>query len=265
MISNKYYYGVYSMKKTHLFKSILSVSAFLTLLLIFSSFTVASESLVIMTENYPPFNYQEDGNLKGASVEIVQAIIDEIQVSSEIKLFPWARAYQNIQQDNNQVLFSMARTPSREDMFKWVGPLIQYDIYLYKKKGSAFSIQSIEDAKELVVGVKKNTARHTFLKKNGFENIYIDYSSEKFPLPKMLVTGRIDLWPIGKMSASHIAKIADINMNDIEPTIKILSQELYIAFSKTTPKETINKWRNALNTMKSNGRYDSIMNRYLQN
>ncbi|MCK5686202.1 transporter substrate-binding domain-containing protein [bacterium] len=234
-------------------------SILLTLLVLFPSFVFASPHLTIMTENYPPYNYQENNTLKGTSVEIIRAILEELQITSKIEFLPWSRAYKAIQQHDNQVLFSMSRTAARENMFKWVGPLIQDDVFLYKKKGSPISIQHLGDAKKYIVGVKKKTSRHNFLKKNGFEHIYIDHSSVKFPLLKMLLADRIDLWPMSKMSAAYILKLAEIDPNTIEPAFKILSQELYIAFSKSTSDEIINEWQTTLDTLNSNGKYNKIM------
>jgi len=237
----------------------LSFSVLLVLTLLFSFPAVASQPLTIMTENFPPYNYQEGEALKGPCVDIVKVIMNELNIQSAINVLPWPRAYHIIQQQDNQVLFSMARTPSRENLFKWVGPLVKYDVYLYNKKGMPASIHSPEEAKRYTFGVKKDTAGHNYLKQNGFEKIHIDYSPDKFNLPKLLVFERIDMWLMGEISAPYMVKLAGFSPEDIEPAFSLFSQELYIAFSKSTPDRIINNWQNTLDQLKSSGKYKEIL------
>ena len=231
-------------------------------LIFFTSPAGALSPLVIMTENYPPYNYLEQKTLKGPCVEIINSIMNDLHIESEIKILPWARAYFNIKEVDNQVLFSMARNASREDLFKWVGPLVKYDVFLYKKKGAPILIRSLEDSKKYKVGVKKDTAGHTFVKDNGFNKIIVDYTSSKFPLPRMLVEERIDLWLMGEISAPYMMKLAGVEPGTIEPAFNVYTQELYIAFSKSTPDGIIIRWQNALNRLKASGEYAVIMEKY---
>ncbi len=54
---------------------------------------VSAESFSIMTEEYPPFNYTEDGKLTGLSSEVMAELIKRIGHPNNIKVLPWARAY----------------------------------------------------------------------------------------------------------------------------------------------------------------------------
>ncbi|MGD8313299.1 MAG: hypothetical protein PVI17_01035, partial [Syntrophobacterales bacterium] len=53
-----------------------------------------SAELIILTENLPPLNYVEDGVLVGPSVDTVKEIQRRVGSQEEIKVYPWARAYQ---------------------------------------------------------------------------------------------------------------------------------------------------------------------------
>lgn len=218
--------------------------------------------LRIMTENFPPFNYMEDGVLKGPSVEIVEAILNDLQCDLPIDVLPWARAYKIIQEQDQQVLFSMARTPQREELFQWVGPLVKYDVYLYKSKEAPLPVTTLEEAKRFLIGVKNDTAGHRFLKDQGFSKIHVDYSSGKYPLPRMLLEKRIDLWLMGEISMPYIMEMEGYDAGAVEPVVKISSQELYIAFSRFTPEKIVAQWQKSLESLKKQGIYQQIMQRY---
>ena len=88
------------------------------------SFAQDASTLTYMTEEYPPYQYKEAGTLKGLSVDLLKLMWAKMGVPEQaIAVYPWARGYNLIQNHPNSVLFSMIRTPEREQMFKWVGPI----------------------------------------------------------------------------------------------------------------------------------------------
>jgi len=54
--------------------------------------TVSAKDLTYITEQYPLYNYQEDGMLQGISIDLLEKIWEKMNVSineSAIKLLPW--------------------------------------------------------------------------------------------------------------------------------------------------------------------------------
>jgi len=79
----------------------------------------ADTPFTVLTENVGEENYiGADGLVKGFNAEIVAEIIRRTGLSAQIRCIPWARSYRTIQTEKNVVLFSMARTPEREPLFK---------------------------------------------------------------------------------------------------------------------------------------------------
>jgi len=88
---------------------------------------------VYITEQFPPFSYQEDGKLQGISVDLLEKMLGHMNMTlnkSEINLLPWDQGYQMALQDNNTVIFSTGRIPEREALFKWVGPISSIKVVL---------------------------------------------------------------------------------------------------------------------------------------
>ncbi len=230
--------------------------------LIFFASTVFGADFRIMTEELPPFNYTEDGKVTGFSSEIVLAICERVGHAPTIKVLPWARAYKLILNEENKVLFSTTRTPQREELFKWVGPIYKPTIVFFAKKGSRLSIGSMDDAKTVKrIGTYLADAEETLLKEAGFENL--ESVGDDFLNPKKLLMGRIELWIAGDLEGIYKAKKAGLGSNDIEIVYEIKTKEYYIAFSKTTPNAEIQKWQAALDAMRQDGTYQKILEKYL--
>jgi polar amino acid transport system substrate-binding protein len=200
-----------------------------------------------MTENYPPFNYQDkDGNIIGITTEIVKEIQKNTGDDYPIKIMPWARAYKSIINKPNKVLFSMTRTPQREYLFKWVGPIANNTFVFYARSNSKIKINSLDEAKDdkYKIGTYLDGANEQYLKSQDFYNIY-SVPDDLLNLKK-LIKGRIDLWAAGETQGLYKAKQLKINPDEIKKIYKIKETQLYIAFSRTTPNSLITLWQNEL-------------------
>lgn len=223
--------------------------------------TCFSKDIVLMTEEYPPYNYTENGELTGLSIEVVRAVLKKIGHPDNIKSMPWSRSYNLIQKKSGHALFSTTRTEARENLFKWVGPLAPNTWCFYAKKGTGIALNSLEDAKKVgKIGTYKDDACELFLKEKGFTNID-SIINDNFN-PKKLVAGRIDLWIIGDVMGMHKAKKQGLE-DKITKVLDIKTTQLYIAFSKDTPDDIVNKWQAALDSLKADGTYDKILSKYL--
>ncbi|SHO49813.1 polar amino acid transport system substrate-binding protein [Desulfopila aestuarii DSM 18488] len=228
---------------------------------IFSVVPAMAEGLQIMTEDYPPFNYTENGQLSGLSTEVVQQLAKKVGNPGEIEEKPWARAYALIQKEDGFILYSMTRTESRENMFKWVGPVASNKWVFFAKKGSGISLASLDDAKKVgKIGTYKDDAAEIFLKEQGFTNLD-SVVDDSLNVPK-LMAGRVNLWVVGELQGIYKAKLQGVG-DQLEKVMDVKDTELYIAFSKNTPDDVIVKWQAALDEMKADGSFDALVKKYM--
>ncbi|MGL1932924.1 MAG: transporter substrate-binding domain-containing protein [Desulfotalea sp.] len=237
----------------------LFIFAFAILLMVGAN-SVFAKDFKIMTEEYPPYNYTDNGKITGLSTDVVLAIAKKIGHPTDMKMLPWARAYGLIQKGSGQILFSMTRTEARESLFKWVGPVAKNKWVFFAKKGSNISISSLDDAKKVgKIGTYKDDATESFLKEQGFKNNVSVINDDK-NIPK-LMAGRIDLWIVGEIQGIYKAKKQNMS-GDLEKVFDVKDTELYIAFSKDTADVDVEKWQTALDEMKADGSYDAILKKY---
>lgn len=114
---------------------LLSAALFLTFIST-NSTSVFSLEISLVTEEYPPYYYLENNKVIGISAEITGAVSKEARIPYTITLYPWARAYAMALHNRNVLIFSLARSPDREDLFKWVGVIAsgQFCLFSLKKR-----------------------------------------------------------------------------------------------------------------------------------
>jgi len=232
----------------------------LSLLLCASPWARAGD-LSLYTEDSPPLNYVENGKLDGASVAVVKAIQARIGDTTPIAVVPWARSYKALETEPNIALFSTTRTEQREGLFQWVGPIGYVSWVFVKKKGSPLHIGRIEDARKVRrIGTYLADAREQWLKGLGFTNL--DSATSDSLNCKKLVMGRVDAWLTGDIDLPAACKVQGIARDDVEIAYVARKQELYIAFSKSTPPETVQKWQQGYDAIVKDGTFRAIHKQY---
>ena len=89
----------------------------------------------IVTEHLAPFQISENHELIGGIVAIeVQQLINKVLPENKIEVLPWARAFQIASERPNTIIFSLVRTPDREDKFIWIGKVAHVPMELITLK-----------------------------------------------------------------------------------------------------------------------------------
>lgn len=133
--------------------------------------------MVLLTENFPPFNMAADGknyaaeqNISGINADIAREMFKRAGISYSLTLrFPWERIYNQVLEQPDQGLFSTTYTPEREPLFKWVGPLASTGWVLLASPGSPLRLSLLEQAGQYRIGAYKNDAVSQHLESKGFE------------------------------------------------------------------------------------------------
>jgi len=73
-----------------------------------------AESFIIVGEDWPPFEYEEGGQLKGIDVEILRKCFSRAGIPFEIRLYPWARAEMMAKNGEADAVISVSYNRERE-------------------------------------------------------------------------------------------------------------------------------------------------------
>ncbi|VXC57276.1 Peptide ABC transporter ATP-binding protein [Pseudomonas sp. 8Z] len=237
---------------------------FLALLCLISGALVRAEPYQVVTEEWAPYNYQVNGQLTGMATDIVRAIMALTGDAFEIALVPSMRASYAVQNHSRTIMYSMFRTPERESLYKWVGPIAQESIHPYQLAAVARPITSLEQ----LLHAPRITTRHaglvpSMLESLGFNNL--DKSAgESHQLYRMLLAGRTEVI-IGDTDAgvayySRLLNIAPGTLRQVP--IELYRSSLYIAFSQDSDDAVVAAWADALDQLQRSGELARIQQRY---
>ncbi len=240
--------------KTYL--HVLAVLFLCPVLVCFSFFTKADAlgELTFITENYAPFNYQKDGEIRGTSVDLLLKMFKQAGTQrglADIEVMNWARGYQLAQTTKNTVLFSTTRTKSRENLFKWVGPISPTKIAIIGKKNRGIEINSDTDLNNYRIGAVRDDIGELLLLSNGIGREHIYRTNSSKTTARMLIAGRIDLWAYESRVAFFNLREQGENPEDYE-VLRVLEESfLYFAIQKDTSDQLVRKLQAALNNVRA--------------
>ncbi|SED43658.1 MULTISPECIES: substrate-binding periplasmic protein [Pseudomonas] len=223
-------------------------------------------NLVLLTENFPPYNmakngknFAQDENIDGIAVDIVREMFKRADITYSLTLrFPWERIYKLALEKPGYGVFVMARLPDREKLFKWVGPIGPDDWIMLAKADSKISLETLEDARKYKIGAYKGDAIAETLAKQGLNPIVVLRDQDN---AKKLTSGQIDLWATGDPAGRYLAR--QDGVTGLKTVLRFNSAELYLALNKDVPDETVAKLQAALDQLRKEGVVDEIMGRYL--
>lgn len=241
------------------------------LLLLLSSTVTAQQNLTIMTEKLPPFNFDQNGEVVGISADLLVMAMEKAGAPiarADIRLMPWPRAYQAVQEKPGTVLFSMARTEQRENLFKWVGPIQELSIGLIAPKSKQIKIGTIEDAKKYKIGTIREGAPEQLVIQAGIPEESLDRIADPALNIKKLQAGRIDMFAFNVPTTFYMMLQAGMDPIDYEVVYTLKKTALYYAFHKDTDDAFIQKLNAAVAALKhpddsGESPFDGIVKKYL--
>ncbi|EZH79662.1 amino acid ABC transporter substrate-binding protein [Ectopseudomonas composti] len=223
-------------------------------------------NVVLLTENFPPYNmaingknFAHEDNINGIAVDIVKEMFKRAGVKYNLTLrFPWDRIYKLALEKPGYGVFVTARLPEREQLFKWVGPIGPDDWVLLAQGDSPISLASLDEARSYRIGAYKGDAISEYLTDKGVEHSTSLRDQEN---ARKLMAGQIDLWATGDPAGRYLAKQEGIS--GLKNVLRFDSAELYLALNKEMPDEIVAKLQAALDQMRAEGFVEKTLNSYL--
>lgn len=240
------------------------------LLLSWACAASAGQAITVVTEELAPYNMTVDGKLTGLGTEVVQAILDEVGEAARIQSMPWARAYDIALNSENVLIYSIARTPQREALFKWVGIIAPARWYLFSLPGTQLSLKSLDEARQYQIATVKEDAGEQYLIDKGFAIGRNLQSSNRYEHNyEKLKAGRVDLWISDELNAHYLVRQASGNPDEtVVPQLSLRdlggANGLGMAFSRNTSDEVVERFSQALARIHADGRYDAIAAKWLK-
>jgi polar amino acid transport system substrate-binding protein len=245
-------------------------TSFLIAFYLISSSTSAEGTptdLTIFTEHFPPYNFEHDQKIIGINADIVKQLCMRSKINCHFEILPWTRAFENTLITPNSALVSTSRSKKREQMFKWVGKLVNSKTYFYRlRERTDINPDNLLEASNYTVGILRNDVYQSALTNNGFtegKNL-IEFSYKNDDV-KLFMAGKIDMIIGSELTIPYQLEDSGYSADSVslvlELPITILGGN-YLALNKLVPDTLVNKLQQQLELMRANHEIDEIINTY---
>ncbi len=243
----------------------------ITLLLTIHAPFAEAVDLQIVTEEYPPYNYTENGRVTGLSTEVVQAVLAQLKIDLPIQVNEWKNSYERALTEPNVLIYSIGRSPEREEKFRWVGEIAPpARIFLFALRSRVdrgqIRLGSLEELKAYRIGTIRDDFREQYLISKGLTVGQQLIRSELIHNNmRNLFWGNVDLVAFNEMVGYTLAKRLGYDPRHIKEVFELSEIPVegnYMAFNRDTELDTVDRFRSALKRIKQDGTYASIVEKY---
>lgn len=206
-----------------------------------------------LTEEWAPFNYNKDGVPQGISVDILEAAFRSMGVNrsrADVHIVPLSEGLHQAQGNTSTVLFSIVRTPEREQLFQWAGPFTRAGFVVFAPGARQITIRSPTDMNRYRIGVVKDSVENTLLTSRGVKTSAIISGSTPADMVKMLEKGEIDLWATGDVNGRYVMMSAGLNPDAYDVVYTLSENDFYYVFSRDVPDTLVSAFSQALSTIR---------------
>jgi polar amino acid transport system substrate-binding protein len=226
-----------------------------------------AETFEVVATPLPPLMYLEQDQPKGFYVDVLQAMLAHMEGTDiTITFYPAPRMFQVLAGNDRVFSLAIARDDSREQKYKWVGPIYPRVFAVYKLRSrSDIKFKSLEDAHSYEFGVGRGYAAENDLLKAGIPKERIQAVTEDSLNVKKLFGGRIDLVIMNDVMLQYLVAENGHAWSDVEKVMVVNDKyQFWYAFNKNMEDGVIRKFQHAFDQLKSNGRYDTIVKKYFK-
>ena len=231
--------------------------------------TWAVEKVLILTEHFPPFNYQENNSIKGISTTIVKRLMQEAQIHYRLEMVPWNRAYETTLNRPNTLIFTIAKTASRRDKFHWIGKISNRKVSLFRLRDRHdLEKMTLEEAKTKakIASVQGDASTEMIIKlKFSKENLTVIHDTTSSSLCiKHVIKGRSDYFPMNPYSLKY--RVATGKIPDVFTDQFIIhdADGYYIAANIQTDPNILEALEQAYGRLEKMGFIESITSEYIK-
>lgn len=152
-------------------KSLIQTCWIAILHLIVIQYAVAADqqkTIVLATQNWPPYQIEENGVLKGIAVDRVQCAMEKLGKPFEFKVYPWRRAQKEVKSGYAQAFFSASPNKQRSEYATISDKVADQKWNWYLLKENPLNPEKPEFKKLAKTSALLGSNTQTWLKNNGY-------------------------------------------------------------------------------------------------
>ncbi|WP_108652790.1 substrate-binding periplasmic protein [Dongshaea marina] len=227
-----------------------------------ASFSVWSDKLSFVTQNFAPFSYEIGDKPAGPAVDIVNAACMKADIKCEIYVMDWPKAQSRVYSGLSDGLFLIGKNKLREKLLYISQPIIKTEYGFFVKKSSSFNYTNDTDMSGLRVGVYGPSNTSLSLERLNKENKFkVEvYPHDEFAFLR-LAAGKLDaVYSNRDVGYALISKMA---ISNIRYAGSQRSLFYHIGLSREFVDEKVAaQYMQAVSDIKSSGKISRILSKY---
>ncbi|WP_020406316.1 substrate-binding periplasmic protein [Hahella ganghwensis] len=248
----------------------------------------AERSVVVVGEEFPPFEFVQNNQIVGIDIDIITRIFSEMDIPVTFQIVPWKRAWYMVENGDAEAVLSTSRSKTRdpwlffpkEDL--WVS---EYVFFVARdRRSGAFRGYDTILSEGLKVGIIAGNSYHSsfwkaFPYKDGRTIFQGDRSeAELHPLLNSAPDSRTNLWllsqgnridvfPADKVVGSFTIKLMGLQHKLTHYPTVIYSKGYTLAFAKNSTYPSLmnvaHEFDQRLKELKDSGEYQTIIDMWV--
>lgn len=239
--------------------------------------------LLLIAENWPPFEYEQDGKIVGVDVEVLARIFKKLGIAYEIRLYPWSRCKMMAENGETDMLLSISYAKDRESFLLYTESQREFGRsgtwpteYLWSSEYVFFCRQLYADklkfeslAQVRADGYRLGTVRDYSYSPEFQKTCTSAYEAPDFESGiRLLAEGKYDLFPADQTVGMHTVKKLRLTSELTRLPKAIFKKPYLMPFGQksTYPDKLglMTRLYAELAALRESGEYQKIYDRYTQ-
>lgn len=226
--------------------------------------TAAAGEVTFVFENTPPYEFMENGTLKGIDADMIKAVCAKLGLTPKFEETPWKRGMTEVKEGKVDAIFSLYRNDEREGFlyFPEKGLSVEKNI-LVSKKGGDVKVAKMDDLNGKTVGVISEYSYGDAF--DNYKGAVRDESANTEMLLKKLENDRIPVIVVNELIYNSLAKKLGLaDKLEVQPFV-VSTEAMYVGFSQAkgeAAKKLTEDFSKAINELVASGEQKKIIDSY---
>lgn len=224
----------------------------------------ATDSVLIATDvQSPPWEMMRGSEISGVSSDTIRLLFEALGIPYQFSAQSWPRAYDMAINRRQTCVTSVVRSPNREKLFKWIGPIARENWVLYGRADRDISVSGLNDLVKYRIGAFGGDAEAMFLREHGVTAEEVTSGDGYRVNLKKLMNDRIDLWATGDFEGAYAVRT--LGYDNLRPVYVMREGgAIYLACNPSLTDELVARLNERLQIMDEDGSLEELRRSYLR-
>lgn len=235
-----------------------------TLFLAGGLFSLAAETVTVITEAWPPYVFEEEGEAAGVDYDVMMAVFKEMGISVDFEFYPWNRCIEMLKQKRADAILGIGLNDERKTFLYYPREPVSLsaNVLLYAR-GSGSDAASLADIAGTRVGVSPGYSYSDDF--DAADNFTRDEAQSFEAHIRKLLVGRIDYFMVDEAVGLYKANWLGVGDKVAVSTLRYPGTGNFVGFSqKRGNKDLAARFSAALVEFKKTAEYQEILAAYGQ-